>query len=50
MGSGTTGVASVRTNRRFIIGIEKDERYFSIAKKRIEDAISTPIQEELNLV
>ena len=35
MGSGTTGVACVNTNRDFI-GIEKDENYFNIAKKRIE--------------
>jgi site-specific DNA-methyltransferase (adenine-specific) len=36
-GSGTTGVACVNLNRNFI-GIEKDEKYFNIAKKRIEDA------------
>lgn len=36
MGSGTTGVACVRTNRN-LIGIEMDGRYFGIAKKRIED-------------
>lgn len=35
MGSGTTGVAAVRLDRRFI-GIEIDERYFGIAVKRIE--------------
>ena len=35
MGSGTTGVACKRLNRRFI-GIEKDEKYFEIAKERIE--------------
>lgn len=35
MGSGTTGVACVRTGRNFI-GIEIDEGYFNIAKKRIE--------------
>jgi len=34
MGSGTTGVACVNLNRRFI-GIEKDEKYFNIAKERI---------------
>lgn len=36
MGSGTTGVACVRTNRRFL-GIEKDPKYFEIATKRIEE-------------
>ena len=37
MGSGSTGVACVNTNRDFI-GIELDDRYFSIAKDRIEAA------------
>ena len=37
MGSGTTGVACVNQNRQFI-GIEKDDKYFEIAKKRIKDA------------
>jgi len=36
MGSGTTGVACVNTNRRFI-GIELDKNYFDIAKARIEN-------------
>lgn len=36
MGSGTTGVACKRLNRRFI-GMEKDEKYFNIAKERIEN-------------
>ena len=40
MGSGTTGVACVNTNRHFI-GIELDEGYFNIAKKRIEEAYDT---------
>lgn len=35
MGSGTTGVACKNLNRNFI-GIEKDEKYFNIAKERIE--------------
>ena len=37
MGSGSTGVACLNTNRKFI-GIELDENYFNIAKERIEDA------------
>lgn len=37
MGSGSTGVACVNTNRNFI-GIELDESYFNIAKTRIEEA------------
>lgn len=34
MGSGTTGVACVNTNRKFI-GIEMDEGYFKVAETRI---------------
>lgn len=37
MGVGSTGVACINTNRDFI-GIELDENYFNIAKKRIEEA------------
>lgn len=36
MGSGSTGVACVRNNRNFI-GMELQEKYFEIAKNRIED-------------
>ena len=39
MGSGTTGVACMNTNRKFI-GIELDEKYFNIAKERIEIAVN----------
>ena len=39
MGSGSCGVACVNANRRFI-GIELDEGYFNIAKKRIKEAQS----------
>ena len=35
MGSGSTGVACLNTNRKFI-GIELDEHYFEVAKNRIE--------------
>lgn len=34
MGSGSTGVACKNLNRRFV-GIEKDDKYFEIAKERI---------------
>ena len=37
MGSGSTGVACVNTNRNFV-GYELDEEYFKIAKERIEKA------------
>ena len=37
MGSGTTGVAAVQMGRKFI-GIEREEKYFDIACKRIEEA------------
>ena len=36
MGVGTSGVACINTNRKFI-GIELDENYFNIAKDRLED-------------
>ena len=38
MGSGSTGVACSNLNRRFI-GIELDEKYFNIAKERMENNI-----------
>jgi len=37
MGSGSTGVACVNTNRNFI-GIEKEPKYVEIARKRVEQA------------
>ncbi len=40
MGSGSTGVACVNTNRNFI-GIELDEKYFKIAKERINELKNT---------
>ena len=36
MGSGSTGVACLNTNRNFI-GIESDERYYNIAKERLSE-------------
>lgn len=38
MGSGSTGVACINTNRNFI-GIELDNTYYEIAKQRINDAV-----------
>lgn len=42
MGSGSTGVACMQTNRKFI-GIENDEKIFNIAKERLQ-AIGCPLQ------
>jgi site-specific DNA-methyltransferase (adenine-specific) len=42
MGSGTTGVACVNLDRKFI-GIEKDPNYFKIAEKRINAAYMTKL-------
>jgi site-specific DNA-methyltransferase (adenine-specific) len=36
MGSGSTGVACINTNRKFI-GIELDENYFNISCERLEN-------------
>jgi site-specific DNA-methyltransferase (adenine-specific) len=35
IGSGTTAIAAIRTNRNWI-GIEKEEKYYKIAEERIE--------------
>ena len=43
MGSGSTGVACQNTNRSFI-GIEMDDRYFEIAKKRVKEASAKQLQ------
>lgn len=42
MGSGSTGVACINTNRNFI-GYELDEKYFEIAGKRLNECIETTI-------
>ena len=51
MGSGTTGVACMNTNRNFI-GIEKEDNYYKIAEQRIStnvplDEPSTPLPNAL---
>ena len=43
MGSGSTGVACLHTNRKFI-GMELDENYFNIAKERIENEIQSTVK------
>ena len=45
MGSGSTGVACVNTNRDFI-GIELTEQYFKIAQSRIEKAVKKKVELE----
>lgn len=35
LGSGTTVISAIKTNRRFI-GIEKDEKYYKLAKQRVD--------------
>ena len=44
MGSGSTGIACLRTNRNFI-GIEKDDKYFDVAYNRINEYIKMETQE-----
>ena len=45
MGSGSTGVACKETNRNFI-GIELDEKYFNIAKQRIDTTSTKPTKKQ----
>lgn len=47
MGSGSTGAACVRLNRRFI-GIEKDEHYFNVAVDRIKRDLENETTTELS--
>jgi len=49
MGSGTTGVACVHTDRCFI-GIERDDEYFKIASNRIDAATKQKTQFKLQLI
>ena len=44
MGSGSTGVACVNTNRDFI-GFEKEQNFFEISQKRIDEALAKKRQE-----
>ena len=46
MGSGTTGVACIKTGRNFI-GIEIRPTYYAIAEKRIAEAQAQPVLEGL---
>ena len=46
MGSGTTGIACINLNRNFI-GIELEEKYLQIAKKRVEEKRK---EKEFNLI
>lgn len=45
MGSGSTGVACINTNRKFV-GIEKDTKYYKIAKRRIKEAYFNKCEEK----
>lgn len=48
MGSGSTGVACINTERKFI-GIEIESRYFDIAKQRIEKAVDDSKYKQMTL-
>ena len=48
MGSGSTGVACVNTNRKFI-GIEKDGKYFDLAYNRINEYTKNVVRRERKL-
>jgi site-specific DNA-methyltransferase (adenine-specific) len=41
-GSGTTGIAAINTNRRYIL-IEKEQRYIDVINKRISEALQNNI-------
>lgn len=45
MGSGSTGVACLQTDRNFI-GIELDKKYYEIAKKRIKNINDKEVLDE----
>jgi site-specific DNA-methyltransferase (adenine-specific) len=41
MGSGTTGVAAVKLGRKFV-GIELEQKYFDISRRRVAEAVKQP--------
>ncbi|OEJ13092.1 hypothetical protein BFL38_00565 [Brachyspira hampsonii] len=47
MGGGSTGVACINTNRKFI-GIELDDEYFDTAVKRVSKAYQDKQEELIN--
>ena len=47
MGVGSTGVAAIELNRRFI-GIEKEPTYFNAAKKRIDMSVEKYLKNNFN--
>lgn len=49
IGSGTTAVACVNTNRKYI-GFETDKKYFEIASERIEKIIRERGDKENELI
>jgi len=46
-GSGTTAIACLKTNRQFIV-MEKEQKYYDIILKRVEDFNKRPIQNALS--
>ena len=46
LGSGTTGKVCVENNIKFI-GIEKDDKYFEIAKERIDNTYKELIKNDI---
>ena len=46
MGSGSTGVAALKNNRKFI-GIELDEKYFDVACNRLGEYILDSEQKKM---
>lgn len=47
LGSGSTGVAAINTNRKFI-GIEKDEHYFNVSLERLNKTLNQKLNNETN--